>query len=157
MLCCSHKCTSMRLLLTEATTCSNWRMQASDHMPATWSTSECHPLLRGILTIQQKNKRNLVRAAYYSPPWKNMAIFLAETDHKWIKLQSLPRCVVKLLTWVWNYIFMAALCNRGTIIFLPCSFFLLLSFFYLLLLFFPRLISAAVDRMSAILLHMAWP
>ena len=29
------------------------------------------------------------------------------------------------------------------------------SFF--LLLFFPRLISAAVDRMSAILLHMAWP
>ena len=32
--------------------------------------------------------------------------------------------------------FMAALCNRGVIIFLPCSFFLLLSFFYLLLLFF---------------------
>jgi len=41
-----------------------------------------------------------------------------------------------------------------TIIFLPCSFFP--SFFFLLL-FFPRLISAAVDRMSAILLHMAWP
>jgi len=34
-------------------------------------------------------------------------------------------------------------------IFLPCSFFLLL--------FFPRLISAAVYRMSTILLHMAWP
>ena len=49
--------------------------------------------------------------------------------------------------------FMAALCNRGAIIFLPCSFFPS-SFFYL---FFPRLISAAVDRMSAILLHMAWP
>ena len=49
--------------------------------------------------------------------------------------------------------FMAALCNRGAIIFLPCDFYLL-SFFYL---FFPRLISAATDRMSAILLHMAWP
>ena len=48
---------------------------------------------------------------------------------------------------------MAALCNRGAIIFLPCSFFLP-SFFFLLS-FFPRLISAAVDWMSAILLHMA--
>ena len=47
---------------------------------------------------------------------------------------------------------MAALCSRGAIIFLRCSFFLLL-----LSSFFPRLISAAVDRMSAILLHMAWP
>ena len=46
---------------------------------------------------------------------------------------------------------MAALCNRGAIIFLPCSFFLLLSSF------FPRLISAATDWMSTILLHMAWP
>jgi len=53
----------------------------------------------------------------------------------------------------WNYIVMATLCNRGAIIFLPCSFFP--SSFYLF--FFPRLISAAVDRMSAILLHMAWP
>ena len=41
-----------------------------------------------------------------------------------------------------------------TIIFLPCSFFLLSSIY---LLFFPRLILAAVDRMSAILLHTAWP
>ena len=48
---------------------------------------------------------------------------------------------------------MAALCDRGAIIFLPCSFFLLSSFY----LFFPRLISAAVDWMSAILLHMACP
>ena len=47
---------------------------------------------------------------------------------------------------------MAALCNGG-IIFLPCGFFL--SIFYLS--FFPRLISAATDRMSTILLHMAWP
>jgi len=42
----------------------------------------------------------------------------------------------------------------GAIIFLPCDFYLL-SFFYLFL--FPRLISAAADRMSTILLHMAWP
>ena len=54
-------------------------------------------------------------------------------------------------------IFMAALCNRGAIIFLPCSFFP--SFFHLSSIFFlfPRLISATVDPMSAILLHMAWP
>ena len=39
-----------------------------------------------------------------------------------------------------------------TIIFSSCSFFLLLLLFFL-----PRVISAAVDRMSAILLHMAWP
>jgi len=31
------------------------------------------------------------------------------------------------------------------------------SFFFLLSSFFPRLISAAVDWMSAILLHMVWP
>jgi len=75
-------------------------------------------------------------------------------------------------------LFMVALCNRETIyifmlwfvlllsssslrspyvigrpyIFLPCSFFP--SFFFF---FFPRLISAAVDGMSTILLHMAWP
>ena len=69
---------------------------------------------------------------------------------------------------------MAALCNRGAIIFLPCdfypSFFLmvalcnradhyifilfLISFFFLL--FFPRLISAVEDWMSTILRHMVW-
>ena len=48
---------------------------------------------------------------------------------------------------------MVALCNRQTIIVLPCNFYLLL----LLLLFIPRLISAAADWMSTILLHMAWP
>ena len=41
-----------------------------------------------------------------------------------------------------------------TIIFLPCSFFLLSSIFFFL---FPRLISAVGDWMSTILLHMAWP
>ena len=41
------------------------------------------------------------------------------------------------------FLFMAALCNRGAIIFLACDFYL--SFF----LFFPRLISAATDRMSS--------
>jgi len=51
------------------------------------------------------------------------------------------------------FVFMAALCNRGAIIFLPCSFFL--SSIYLS--FFSRLISAATDWMSSILLHMAWP
>ena len=40
---------------------------------------------------------------------------------------------------------MAALCNRGAIIFLPCSFFLSIFFFI------PRLISAAADWMSTIL------
>jgi len=38
------------------------------------------------------------------------------------------------------------------IIFLPCGFYLLLFS-----IFFPRLISAATDWMSTILLHMAWP
>ena len=51
------------------------------------------------------------------------------------------------------FLLMAAPCNRGAIIFLPCSFFLSI-FFYL---FFPRLISAATDWISTILLHMAWP
>jgi len=47
---------------------------------------------------------------------------------------------------------MAALCNRGAIMFLPCSFFpsIYLSFF-------PRLISAAAGWMSTILWHMVWP
>ena len=61
-------------------------------------------------------------------------------------------------------IFMAALCNRGALYFCPVvSFFLSSSssfsssssIFYLL--FFPRLISAATDWISTILLHMAWP
>ena len=52
-------------------------------------------------------------------------------------------------------LFMAALCNRGPLYF--CHVF----YFYLLLLSsssssFPRLISAATDWMSTILLHMAW-
>jgi len=49
-------------------------------------------------------------------------------------------------------VIMAALYVTGqAIIFLPCGGFLLLSFF-----FFPRLISAAADWMSAILVHMVW-
>jgi len=63
------------------------------------------------------------------------------------------------VTTLWWYrneciIIMAAQCNRGAIIFLPCGFFL--SSIYLSF-FFPRLISAATDRMSTILLHMVWP
>ena len=41
------------------------------------------------------------------------------------------------------------------ILFLPCGFFLSSIFFYLF--FIPRLISAAADWMSTILLHMVWP
>ena len=47
-----------------------------------------------------------------------------------------------------------ALCNRGAIIFLCCGLFFFFFFFFL---FFPRLISAAADRMSAILPHMVGP
>ena len=53
------------------------------------------------------------------------------------------------------YLLMASLCNRGG----PLYFCPVVSFFFLLLSssFFPRLISAAVDWMSTILLHMVWP
>ena len=54
----------------------------------------------------------------------------------------------------WQPLIMAALCNRGAIIFLPCGFFLSSSYIFL---FFPRLISAAVDWMFTILWHMVWP
>jgi len=64
---------------------------------------------------------------------------------------TVPVPIMRVLLHCVNFelseLFMAAL-------FLPCSFFLPSSFY---LLFFPRLISAAVDWMSAILLHMAWP
>ena len=53
-------------------------------------------------------------------------------------------------------IFMAALCNRGSLYFCPVVYFYLSSIFYLSF-FSPRLISAATDWMSTILLHMAWP
>jgi len=50
---------------------------------------------------------------------------------------------------------MAALCNRGGgIIFLPFSFFLLSSSS---IFFSSPNLSGRIDRMSAILLHMAWP
>ena len=55
------------------------------------------------------------------------------------------------------WLFMAALCNRGAIIFLPCDFYLISSSIFFFFFFFPRLISAATDWMSTILLHMAWP
>jgi len=76
-------------------------------------------------------------------------------SHPWTKwLNTLNNCR-SLTTWP---LFMAALCNRaGHYIFalMPCGFFLLLSIY--LSIFFPRLISAATDWMSTILLHMAWP
>jgi len=51
-------------------------------------------------------------------------------------------------------VIMAALCNRGAIIFLPCDFYLSSIF---LLFFIPCLISAAAGWMSTILWHMVWP
>ena len=63
---------------------------------------------------------------------------------------------ITLKAWA-NYmhtLIMAALCNRGAIMFLPCSFFLSSSIFFL---FLPRLISASADWMSTILPHMVWP
>jgi len=48
-------------------------------------------------------------------------------------------------------LFMAALCNRGPLYFCP-----VISIVYRLSIFFPRLISAATDWISTILLHMAW-
>ena len=47
---------------------------------------------------------------------------------------------------------MAALCNRGTLYFCP-----VISIYLLYSSIFPRLISAATDWISTILLHMAWP
>jgi len=64
------------------------------------------------------------------------------------KIAERPRLSFFLFLWPPDVIGQA-------IIFLPCGFFLLLlssSFFS-----FPRLISAATDWMSTILLHMAWP
>ena len=50
-------------------------------------------------------------------------------------------------------IFTAALCNRAGHYIFALWFLSSSSFFYL----FPRLISAAADCMSTILLHMVWP
>ena len=50
----------------------------------------------------------------------------------------------------WAFLLWSPYVIGQTITFLPCGFYLLLSFF-------PRLISAATDWMSTILLHMAWP
>jgi len=49
----------------------------------------------------------------------------------------------------------AAVWNRAGHCILACCFFLLSSFF--LSSFFPRLMSAAADWMSTILVHMVWP
>ena len=69
-------------------------------------------------------------------------------------LVNVVRTKIPLMSILLSSLVMAALCNRGAIIFLPCSFYLLLSFFFF---FFPRLISAAGDWMSTILPHMVWP
>jgi len=59
--------------------------------------------------------------------------------------------------WLWlvptNWLFMAALCNRGGIIFLSCDFFLLSSSFF----FFSSPNRSCTDWTSTILRHMVWP
>ena len=91
--------------------------------------------------------------------------FITKWHHLATKQQLQVRHIFKttapiFMVALWNradhYIFMlwfvmAALWNRGAIIFLPCGYYL--SFY----LFFPRLISAAGDWMSTILPHMVWP
>ena len=95
---------------------------------------------------------------------------LMERILKWLAMrQNRRRSLLSMITLLWSpygigqtiifsccglfFFFMAALCNRGAIIFLPCSFYLLSSIY----LFFPRLISAAGDGISTILPHMVWP
>jgi len=51
----------------------------------------------------------------------------------------------------WQLLIMAVLCNRGPLYFCP------VISIYRLLSFFSRLISAATDWISTILLHMVWP
>ena len=55
---------------------------------------------------------------------------------------------------MYSILVMVTLCNRADHYIFALWF---VSFFFFLLSFFPRLISAAVDWMSAILLHMVWP
>jgi len=112
----------------------------------------------GCLLFTQSKCQTTEKNSKYLPQPQKITIL---TYPCWIH-QITPECTEND---IWSVficfpIIMAALCNRGAIIFLDCSFFLL-SFFFLssffLPFFFPRLISAAVDWMSAILLHMAWP
>jgi len=78
-----------------------------------------------------------IRAKYSSSP-------ILVTDIVAITVYNVYVCIssVKLV--------MAALCNGGPLYFCP------VVSFYLSSSFFPRLISAATDWMSTILLHMAW-
>ena len=62
--------------------------------------------------------------------------------------QIMPHVITQICAFVLSYCY-------GRPIFLPCSFYLLSSSIFLF--FIPRLISAAADWMSTILLHMAWP
>ena len=74
------------------------------------------------------------------------------------QLKLILTCLIVLYSWHVSgasrplSFVMVALCNRADHYILPCVFVLLLSS-----IFFPRLISAAADWMSTILVHMAWP
>jgi len=90
---------------------------------------------------------------WYTPfLWCQYAVFMTKC-HKQLFTVSRIEAIFLWSPYVLGQtiIFMAALCNRGDYIF---ALWLLLSIVYL---FFPRLISAATDRISTILLHMAWP
>ena len=76
------------------------------------------------------------------------------SSYRWVFLYVNLRLAVCVHFWfsldyfvlvLFAFVVMAALCNRGAIIFLPCNFYLLL------LSFFPRLISAGAGWMSTIL------
>ena len=73
----------------------------------------------------------------------------------WIRVNRLPWQQYSLMSYYFDHllVIMAALRNRGG----PLYFCPVVSIFYLLFFFIPRLISAAADWMSTILLHMVWP
>ena len=90
--------------------------------------------------------------------WRLTVLGMSETCNfnKWMPMWTVgcrngpdpfPRWLMQIdqKTWLWflSVFFMAALCNRGAIIFLPCSFFL--SIFYLLLFSSPNLSGRRLD------------
>ena len=74
------------------------------------------------------------------------------TSCHWLMTDSHDRRTLVEVCTVLVFLVMVALCNRA-----DHYIFMLWFVLLLLLLFFPRLISAAADWMSAILLHMVWP
>ena len=89
-----------------------------------------------------------------NPPKANFVISKRTTAEDGVCVQIINYASIVLV--VLLRFIMAALCNRGPLYFCPViSIFFFFFFFFFL--FFPRLISAATDWISTILLHMAWP